>query len=133
MQLQSFIGLSPIDGLQHYGSAARRAYGDPTGVHQHQAAQVDSIEKYLRRAATRATDWRLMDDYRRHLGRDLLQRLGYDDDTLKRQLDAVKPMGTALAPTLSSQICPRPAEPRRSVIRLRRMAADTFTKLGKAG
>ncbi|WP_372894782.1 sulfotransferase [Stieleria sp.] len=132
MQLQSFIGLHPVDGLQHYGSAERRTYGDPKGVHQHAAAQLDSIEKYLRRAATRATDWRLMDDYRRHLGRDLLHRLGYDNDALKRQLDAVKPLGAALAPTLSSQVSPRPAEPRRSAIRLRRMAADVVTKLGKA-
>ncbi|WP_182871023.1 sulfotransferase family protein [Rhodopirellula sp. JC639] len=130
-EMQSFIGLRPVEGLQHYGTATHRAYGDPQGVHQRDAAQVDSVQKYLDRAAARATDWRLMDDYRRHLGPGLLKRLGYDDDELKRHLDAVRPTGTLLAPTLSSQIRPRPAEPRRSVIRLRRMAADAVTQWGK--
>lgn len=130
--LQSFIGLEPVEGLANYGAATARTYGDPMGVHQHHSAQTGSLEKYLERAAARATDWRLLDDYRRHLGADLLRRLGYDDIELKRQLDAIRPTATAIAPTLQSQISPRPAEPRRSVIRLRRIAADIAMNLRKA-
>jgi hypothetical protein len=132
MELQAFIGLEPIEGLHQYGTAERRAYGDPTGIHSHGSAQVDSVEKYLRHAAARATDWRLLDDYRKHLGGDLLARLGYDDQQLKRQLDSVKPIGTAIAPTLAWQVTSRPAEPKQSFIRARRIAADALTKLRRA-
>lgn len=128
MRLQQFIGLEPVEGLQHYGTAARRTYGDPQGVHQHDSAQFGSLEKYLSAASRRATDWRLMDDYRRHLGSTLLSRLGYDDQALKQALDAIKPSGTSLAPSLDSQVRPRPSEPRRSIIRARRIAADLITR-----
>lgn len=131
-ELQSFLGLDVVDGLQHYGAAERRTYGDPKGVHQHKSAKSDSVEKYLNRAALSATTWRLMDDYRMHLGADLLERLGYDDQILQQQLEAIKPVGTRLAPTLASQVCPRPPEPRRSLIRLRRLAADALTRPKRA-
>ncbi|MCA9138447.1 MAG: sulfotransferase [Planctomycetales bacterium] len=130
--LQSFINVDVVDGLQHYGSARRRAYGDPKGVHQHQSAKSDSLEKYLQRAAERATTWRLIDDYRRQLGPELLARLGYDDQILRQQLEGVKPIGTRLAPSLVSQVQPRPAEPRRSMIRLRRVMADAVVRQKRA-
>lgn len=132
MSLQAFIGLEPVEGLQHYGTPKRRAYGDPNEIHVHESAQVDSVEKYLRHAAARATHWRLLDDYRKHLGGNLLARLGYDDQQLKQQLDSVKPFGTTVAPTLLSQVTKRPSEPRQTYIRARRIAADVVSQFRRA-
>lgn len=124
MNLQRFIGLEPKEGLEVYGTASSRAYGDPTGIHQRSAAASDSLDKYLDHAAERSTDWRLLNDYRKLLGPKLLSRLGYDDERLAIELDAIKPSGTSLAPSLQSQVKARPPEPARSYLRLRRIAAD---------
>ena len=132
LRLQQFAGLNPVEGLSDYGSAEKRVYGDPTGVYQHKTAKVDAIEKYLGRAGRTATHWRLLNDYRKLLGGDLLARLGYDDALLERQLQSIRPTGTRLAPPLVSQIFPRPAEPVRSFIRGRRVLADAIAKLRNA-
>lgn len=127
-KLQDFIGVEPVDGLERYGLVQRRTYGDPTGVHGSDRAQTGSLDKYLVHSGNRATDWRLLDDYRRFLGPDLLSRLGYDDEELRRELNAVKPAAASIAPSLESQVRSRPAEPKRSIIRLRRIAADALSK-----
>ena len=132
IDLQRFIGLDPIEGLDCYGDAAKRAYGDPSGIHLHQATSSESVDKYLRRASESATHWRLLDDYRKLLGPGLLARLGYDDRSLSDRLREVRPVGTRLAPPLVSQIIPRPAEPVRSYIRSRRMIADVLGKIRSA-
>lgn len=131
-RLQRFIGLRPATGLQHYGKPQRREYGDPSGIHQHQTIQRDSLASYLKEAARSPTLWRLMDDYRCVLGDRLLGRLGYDENDLQKRFAAVRPPGTRLAPTLASQVTRRPAEPRRSYIRLRRLVADGAGRFGRA-
>lgn len=127
-RLQDFIGLPRVDRLENYGTVSQRTYGDPLGIHQHQSSQTTSLDKYLQAASERATDWRLLSDYRQHLGKSLLERLGYDDAELERALQSVRPKGTAIAPSLASQVSPRPAEPKRSVIRIRRVTADLASR-----
>ncbi len=127
-QLQDFIGLPRAEGLQDYGTVTQRTYGDPKGIHQHQSTQTSSMDKYLQSASERATDWRLLNDYRQHLGKSLLHRLGYDDSELQQALQSVRPRGTTIAPSFASQVSPRPAEPKRSVIRIRRITADLASR-----
>ena len=131
-QLQRFIGVEPTEGLHRYQADTTRMYGDPNGIHRHHQPTAESMEKYLRLAARRATHWRLLDDYRRFLGPDMLAKLGYCDQELQRQLDAVRPVQSFLAPPLADQTRPRPAEPKRSYLRARRMIADAFDGFRRA-
>ncbi len=131
-RLQRFIGLEPLAGLHEYGDAPKRVYGDPSGIYRHRGVRQESLQSYLAEAARRPTLWRLLDDYRRALGTRLLTRLGYDDADLEEPLNSVRPPGTRLAPTLASQLVPRPPEPRRSYLRLRRLAAEGVGCLRRA-
>ncbi|MEO1617865.1 MAG: sulfotransferase [Planctomycetota bacterium] len=128
IQLQQWIGVSPQEGLSRYRADSSRTYGDPTGIHQSNTAQSDSLERYLNDASSDASLWRLLDDYRITLGPDLMARLGYDSERLGQQLSNVRPSGTRIAPSLPLQVSPRPSEPKRSLIRLRRMAADRISR-----
>lgn len=125
--IQRFLGLPVQSGLSHYESAQDRLYGDPVGIHRSSSARSNSSERYLEDASSSATLWRLLDDYRDALGPKLLARLGYDDEELARKLASVRPKRTGMAPPLRSQVAERPAEPLRSLIRLRRMTAEGFT------
>jgi hypothetical protein len=131
-RLQRFIGLEPLAGLHEYGDAPKRVYGDPCGIHRHRGVQRASLQSFLAEASNQPTLWRLLDDYRRALGTRLLTQLGYDDAALQAQLNSIRPPGTRLAPTLASQVSPRPAEPRRSYLRLRRLAAEGTGRLRRA-
>ncbi len=131
-RLQRFMLLSPVEGLGNYGSAKRREYGDPVGIHHHTTASKQSMSKWLQLAASSASHWRIMDDYRLALGQRLLGQLGYDYEELGAQLAAVRPRGSRLAPSLVSQISGRPAEPARTFIRLRRLGANGIAKVRRA-
>lgn len=126
LRIQEFIEVSPVRGLSQYQANASRLYGDPVGIHQATTTQQASRQRYLEDASASATMWRLIDDYRRALGPNLLQRLGYDDGELTKHLCSVRPAGTGLAPPLQQQVRSRPAEPLRSFIRCRRIVADAF-------
>lgn len=123
MELQARIGLDPVDGLSEYGLAPRRPFGDPAGIHQSTSANRSSLEKWIQDASRDASMWRLLDDYRRLLGRDLTMRLGYNFEQLEHTLRSVKPFGTSIAPSLTSQLGPRPVEPVRSFRRFRGVCA----------
>ena len=130
--VQRFIGIEVKEGLAHYGDAARRAFGDPRGIHRDTAANQKSIDKWVEKAAHSAARWRLLNDYREYLGEQLIGRLGYDFQHLADVLDDVQPPGTSIAPSLSRQLKPRPHEPLQSMARMRRVCADVASKLGRS-
>jgi hypothetical protein len=132
-QLQRFIGVDVIAGLSHYGTARRRDYGDPRGIHRDSAANRRSLDKWLEAAAASAAQWRLLNDYRLDLGGELLGRLGYDTRELAAELEQIRPAGTRLAPSLRMQISGRPWEPAQSWIRARRLCAETVGRAGRLG
>src|SRR5690606_41412428 len=80
--IQQFIGIDVVDNLSCYGSAKRRAYGDPTGIYKDTMANQKSLETCANLAGTSPANWRLLNDYRLLLGSDLLTQLGYDFDEL---------------------------------------------------
>ena len=129
--LQDFIQVEPVGGLENYGKAPRRHFGDPVGIHHHDAPILDSVDKWISQAAQNPLIWRLLNDYRKVLGAPLLNRLGYSDEELRQSLELVRPAGVAFAPSLETQICHKPMEPMRSVIRLRNSCAKAVSGLTK--
>ena len=132
--LQRFIGVPVVDQLSDYGSQKlpSREFGDQKGIRDDTTANRRSLEKWLRVAATNATVWRLLDDYRQFLGDELLTRLGYDPKNLADKLLDVQPPGTSIAPSLHSLINRRPIEPVRSIIKLRSLCAKTVSRVARA-
>lgn len=130
--IQRFIGLEPVEGLSEYGEAPQQIYGDPQGIYRDTAANQKSVDKWITAAAESAAIWRLLDDYRRALGESLLGRLGYSYQQLGDRLADVRPQGTTIAPPLRLQIAGRPREPVQSLVRARRLLADTASKFGRA-
>ena len=122
-EIQNYIGLDPVSGLSEYGSAPRRVFGDPSGIHGATGVNRGSLEKWVRDAANDAAMWRVCDDYRKSLGRNLLLRLGYPPEVLEQQLASVKPFGTAIAPSLKSHLRPASSEPIRSMKQIRSICA----------
>jgi hypothetical protein len=127
--LQHFIGVDEVPGLAHYGRAPRRPFGDPVGIHDHDSPSIDSVDKWLSHAKQSAIAWRLLNDYRKVLGGQLLGQLGYSDQSLGQSLAEIKPRGVAIAPSLETQLHKKPIEPIRSVIRLRNSCAKAVSGL----
>ncbi len=121
--IQRYIGLDPVSGLSEYGSAPRRVFGDPSGIHGATGVNRGSLEKWLRDAANDASMWRICDDYRKALGKNMLRRLGYQPERLEQQLASVKPFGTAIAPSLRSHLHAASSEPVRSMKQIRSIFA----------
>ena len=128
--LQNFIGVDEVTGLANYGQAPRRQFGDPVGIHDYDAPSIDSMDKWLSHAKQSPIVWRLLNDYRKVLGRQLLGRLGYCEQSFCESLEEVKPRGVAIAPSLEVQLQRKPIEPIRSVIRLRNSCAKAISGLG---
>jgi hypothetical protein len=128
-ELQAFMNIEPVKGLCNYGQAPRRRFGDPVGIHDHDAPILDSIDKWLVQAEHSPVVWRLVNDYRKVLGKQVLRKLGYCDDQLRESLLRIKPSGVAVAPSLETQLRDKPMEPMRSVIRLRNTCAMAVSNL----
>jgi hypothetical protein len=60
---------------------------DPIGIHQHQRPSTDSLEKWMELGRT-PQDRHLAISYLESLGRDVIERLGYSFDDIRRSLDA---------------------------------------------
>jgi len=131
-EVQRFIGVEVMEGLHHYGTTRDQVFGDPVGVHRDTTANRRSLDKWIEHAAKNAAIWRLLDDYRTCLGKELLGRLGYDFQQLGDVLDDVRPPGTSIAPSLACQVRRKPSEPLRSIIHARRLCAEVATRLGGA-
>ncbi len=130
--LQSFMGVQVVENLSHYGRPTPRRFGDQKGIFNDTAANQKSLEKWLRHAATNAYSWRLLDDYRQFLGPDLLTRLGYDPKSLADKLLDVRPPGTTIAPSLSSQVGRKPIEPIRTILQLRSLCAKAVSRIARS-
>ncbi len=131
--LQEFMGLPVVDHLSHYGQLTSWQFwrGDQQGIRKDTAANQKSLEKWLRIAATNASMWRLLDDYRESLGPELLRRLGYDEKNLSDKLLDVQPPGTSIAPSLYSLVSRKPIEPVRSIVKLRSLCAKAVSRVAR--
>lgn len=129
--IQQFIGVKRVSNLSHYGTAKRRAYGDPTGIFNDTAAHQRSLEKWVLLAGASAANWRLLNDYRLLLGGELLEQLGYDCEQLGDLLEEVRPLGTRMAPSLAAQLGYGSAEPMKSLVSIQRFCANAVTRMGK--
>lgn len=130
--IQQFMGIDVVSKLFHYGTAKRRRYGDPVGIFNDTAAHQRSLNKWISLAGSSAANWRLLDDYRRLLGSELLEQLGYDSNELRESLATVRPRGTRIAPSLIANIDYGSAEPMKSLVSIQRFCADAVTRTRKA-
>lgn len=130
--IQQFMGIEVVSELFRYGTAKRRRYGDPVGIHNDTAAHQRSLSKWISLAGSSATNWRLLNDYRRLLGSELLEQLGYDSDELRELLATVRPRGTRLAPSLIANIDYGSTEPMKSLVSIQRLCADAVARTRKA-